>query len=103
MKLIVKEVSKIAFNNEKVVLENDEVTVTLNIKDQEGHGTFSKGDKVNLSLGTESKADASKIKKLEAEVKRLKDENEDIKKKLPAPGTPVEPSGVTATASTATT
>lgn len=48
--LVCTSVQKIAFNNEEVVLENSQMKVTLNIKDQEHHEKYVKGESYDRLL-----------------------------------------------------
>jgi hypothetical protein len=45
-----KHVEKLAWNNERVVLENDDVHAVLTIKNPEHHGFFKAGDLYDLHL-----------------------------------------------------
>ena len=74
-KMTVTSVNKIAFDNEVVVMENDDMKVTVNIKNQKYHGSFEKGEKVSgliddQSKGTKTKnsvADKSKARESKSE------------------------------------
>jgi uncharacterized coiled-coil protein SlyX len=45
--LVVESAQKLAWNNEQVVLKNEDVTVILHVHTQELHGQFHKGQEVD--------------------------------------------------------
>lgn len=58
-KLICTNVSRPAWNSEKVTLESDDTEVVINIKDPAEHGQFAKGESYDISVGEKVKAKAT--------------------------------------------
>jgi hypothetical protein len=67
LKFLVTEVSRIAFNDEKVMLENDSAKIIIHFKDQDDHGHVKKDDEVDFEDVMYGPGEASQEVEEEAE------------------------------------
>lgn len=75
-KFTVVDVQRIAFNNERILLEGKDATITINLKNADDHGEITKGK--TIEFGVISKADKKRIDTLEQREADLQKRESDL-------------------------
>lgn len=90
LKFLVTEVCKIAFNDEKVILENDSAKIIIHFKDQDDHGHIKNGDEVDFEDVMYGPAEESEEESESEDEDEFQDENDLAKKEPPVQLSPEE-------------